>query len=133
MRTHRKGVSVCRISLAAILLVVVAACSIKTSSESVTEATLRRSTAILEHCSANARSEPLGRVDPAECLSNYADKNGVPLEALTRDAFGQSLVLERSEVCAEAEYCGPYSTGSDRVDNCGKGDDLILPSCKPAW
>lgn len=116
----------------AIILLALTGCSIETSTRSVTEATLRRSTAILEDCSAKTEPKAID-VSPAECLSDYARKNGVPLEALTRDAYGQPLVLARSEKCAAVPFCGPYSTGENRADDCGRGDDLFLRSCRASW
>lgn len=125
------------LSYAVVLSIIVvtapfAACSIETSTRSVTEATLRRVTTILDNCSAGATSETTYR-SPAECLSNYAEKNEIPLEALIRDAYGQLLVLEKSEKCATILFCGPYSTGENRLDDCGRADDLVLASCRAGW
>lgn len=109
-----------------------AACSIETSTRSVTEATLRRVTTILNECSEGSALASVS-LSPYECLSNYSEKNGVPLEALTRDAYGQLLVLEKSKKCTTILFCGPYSTGKNRFDDCGRGDDLVLASCRVSW
>lgn len=88
---------------------------------------------MLEQCALQAGAQPRSAIDPMSCIHEYAKDNGIPVSILTKDAFGQTLILERTEACGDKRFCGPYSLGANGVDECGNGDDLVLRTCREAW
>lgn len=88
---------------------------------------------MLGQCALEAGAQPRSATDPMSCIHEYAKNNDIPISVLTKDAFGQTLILERTGACGDNRFCGPYSIGANGVDECGKGDDLVLRSCREGW
>jgi hypothetical protein len=116
--------------IAALLILIISSvalsgCKTETTKDSVTKASLRRVNEIINSC--KSEKSP---VSHEECLSAYTSKNGLPADALIVDAYGEKIILKNSGHCAKASYCLPYSKGSNRSDDCGLGDDIVVNVCQ---
>lgn len=61
-----------------------------------------------------------------ECIRQYAIRRNIPLThgvPFAYDTYGELIVLAPSEAC-RGESAGPYSKGPNRIDECGRGDDI---------
>ena len=104
-------------------------CSLTTTQRSTTIAQLKSVSATLDEC----RQQGLFDRNALSCLIADARRKGIPEESLkyvNEDSYGSKLVLETGTVCAGVAYCGPYSKGPNRQDDCGKGDDVVLKTCR---
>jgi hypothetical protein len=104
------------------MIIIAPACTLQTSKKSVTDAKLRRIVSILNNCSNTQTNENL-----KVCINNYADKNGVSVDAIMMDAYGEPIVLKAAQSCKRS--CEPYSKGPDKTDDCSYNDDIIINQC----
>lgn len=63
------------------------------------------------------------------CLQQLRQMTGAANPIRWHDGFGTPLQLSVSSKCWRVPFCGAYSAGPDRSDDCGAGDDLPLPRC----
>lgn len=98
-------------------------CTLSVSKSSVTEAKLRRIDKILIWCkSSGVKSNSIG------CIREYVKENLSPdvMDGIIHDAYGQEIILDVSERCSLTSPRVPYSSGPNRIDECGGGDDIAL-------
>lgn len=106
-----------------ICIIGLSGCTLSVSKASVTEAKLRRIDKILFWCeSSGVKSDSLG------CIHEYVKENLSPdvMDGIIRDAYGQEIILNVSERCSLISTRVPYSSGPNRIDECGGGDDISL-------
>lgn len=64
------------------------------------------------------------------CLQQLRQMTAAANPVRWHDGFGRPLQLSVSSKCWRVSFCGAYSAGRDRIDDCGAGDDLPLPGCE---
>lgn len=82
--------------------------------------TLRRVDLALSQC--RMSSEP--PTSNADCISKIASARSVDRRMYTLDWYGGVIVLDQSQECSGKKFISPYSTGPNRTDECGEGDDF---------
>lgn len=99
-------------------------CSETLSQDSVTRARLKRVRAIISDC----QPHPVSGNDIMSCIHVYAKENSIDDsmvdQIILTDGFGGEIIVIPNALCASRKPIVPYSTGKNRVDECGAGDDI---------
>lgn len=108
-------------SIGLFFLLVISGCRDYVTREMVTIASLHRLDSVLSEC----RKRRLLNSDL--CLSEYAKIKGLNSSDVVMDGYGNQIITdEKKSVCTEKILRHPYSVGKNAIDECGKGDDIVL-------
>lgn len=100
-------------------LMFILGCSVNTSIDSVNRAKLKRVVSILGSCDKKIKTIEM------DCIYIYAKENDVPLDSLILDAYGRKIILNTKH-CPALKNNSPYSVGKNGLDECGRGDDVVI-------
>jgi hypothetical protein len=99
-------------------------CTERVSQHSITTAKLKRVAGALSKC----EPRPISEAEIDACLRSYARENAIADSMINQiiliDGYGGKIVVTPSKSCYSKNPKIPYSTGKNRVDECGGGDDV---------
>ena len=93
-----------------------------TTKASITEGKLNYFNSTLAEC-----GEGLSHKQIIDCIEEHAASHGIERRNSVyfyTDSYGELFVVSPSKKCGNFRWKGPYSKGPNKVDECGKGDDI---------